>query len=231
MDNELVGSYDDLSAHNNFSLEGTNITLMDMLETVDGIIQDAAQGENPELVMNAARSLLGMSKVSGIALAKLLHGMRSIWPQLKVEDVDDKTFVREQIGVEPITLKRYIQTWDMFAGDYVPKDLAQRIMQRPMKDLIAISACVAHGFEPNKAQWRELASATNNAEVREILRKIKGTPPKKNSVTIMLDKDGTLHVMNGKGKHFIGNLVLDDKDPLVAKAVARIISHSGIVER
>lgn len=231
MDNELVGSYDDLSAHNDFSLEGRLVSLMDMLETVDGIIIDAAQNENPELVMNAARSLLGMSKVSGIALAKLLHGMRSIWNKLNIDDVDDKTLVREQLGIEPVTFKRYVQTWTMFDQGYVPKDLSQRIMQRPMKDLVAISSCVAHGFEPTKAQWRELASASNNAEVREILRKIKGTPPKKNSVTILLDKDGTLHVMNGKGKHFVGNLVIDDKDPLVAKAVARIISHSGIVER
>lgn len=226
------GSYDDVSSHNAFFLDERQITIMDMLETVDGIIIDAVQSETPEKIIHAARSLLGMSKVSGISLAKLLHGMKNVWEKLNIADVDDKTFIQEQLGVEPVTFRRYVQAWNMFDKNFVPKQLYPSILQRPMQDLVAIGSVVAQGYEPNKKQWKEIADATNSKEVRDVLREIKGTTAKKNSLTIMLEKDGTLSVItNTNGKHFIGNLVLSETDSYVAKAVDRIIKRSGIVER
>ena len=133
-----------------------------------------------------------------------------------------------------LTITRYCNVWEMYSGKYVPAKFQPKILARPVKDQVVISSALAQGHEFNETDWANLSNAVTNAEVRAIVQKAKNQPPRKSSLVIYLERDGSLTLWTGEGvrKH-IGNLDLDEEaiDPIVKKAIHRIVSSAGIVRK
>jgi hypothetical protein len=225
---DIYSNQDAVTGANAFFIDNKKVTLDDALKAVDDILKSTDEEK-----VAFIRSMLGMHKVSGIALAKFLHEWDKDW-DTDAHGQPFVDFIYNEVGLGRTTVVRYCNVWEMYSGKYVPDKFEPKILARPVKDQIVISAAIAQGHEFNDTEWANLSNAVTNAEVRAIVQKAKSQPPRKSSLVIYLERDGSLTVWTGEGvrKH-IGNLDLDEEaiDPIVKKAIHRIVSSSGIVRK
>jgi hypothetical protein len=92
---------------------------------------------------------------------------------------------------------------------------------------------VEQGHEITEDDWEKLAWCPDDNSVRKEIRKIKGVPPRKHSMIIMLDSDGELTVLFGEDSVpiYIGYLNIDIDDINVQAAISRIVENSNIIRR
>jgi hypothetical protein len=200
-----------------------------VLDKVEDVFAQSIKDKDPAIAFNAAKILIAATRIAGLGMAKLLFLMRDNWPQYHVPDnFEDVAY--EAIGLSKVTISRYIRIWEMFYSKDVPPQIVENLQQRPIKDLSAIATTWA-GYPIPDDKWEELAHAEDNSTVLEILREIKGEEPRKNSIILRLERNGTIRAWNRDQGHFVGYLNLDDgKDnEIVGKAIERIINGAGIM--
>jgi hypothetical protein len=198
----------------------------DILSQVDIVVNKALQEGDPEIGFNAGAILIKANRLAGIGLAKLAFKMRDRWDEFKIADPFSEV-ASMYWQLSKLTIDRYIRVWEMFDSGEIPNEFENKFLQRPMKDLIAISSMVASGFDVPEPMWEVLAEAPNNATVLAEIRDIKGVEPRGNPMIIHLERDGTLKAWkNGEGI-YIGYLALEEED--AQKAINRIIDKVGIV--
>lgn len=197
------------------------------LKEVTEFYERARGQKSIEVILSKAKELIVRFNSSGISLAKLLYMLKSDWDYYEVEDNFEDT-VFAIIGLHRTSIDRYLAVWTMFAERSISEKLKTKLEQLPMKSLIPISKTFEQGYYLSEEKLKELANAPDDATVRQILRNVKGTEPRKSGLMIVLKKSGDLVA---KGTKFIGWLALDDaeKDIDIAHAIERIIASAGIV--
>ena len=224
---------DDAPAPQEIFINGDVLTESDVLSAVDAVLEKLKETNDIRPVDNAIRSLLGIQKFSGLSLAKLLWGWKRWWIENKWDEQSGDTFedyVFSTHGLKKIHVDRYISVWDAYEKSAMPP----QIQSRPMKDQIAIAKAIQQGYEIPKADWKKLQRAGSNNEVLAILRKVKGQPPRKSSLMIYLERDGSLVAWTSDGeRHFVGYLNVGERenDPAIDKAINRLTKNSGVIER
>jgi len=204
-----------------------------LFDRIDAVLAQALEQKDPELAFSAGKSLLGAVRLGGLGLAKLLHGVNSRWKEYEYSG----TFyglAEDQLAIlAKATVDRYIAVWEMLTGSYLPNDIIDEVKAKTMRQLVPMASLIKQGYDVSTQDWRRLAHAVDANEVREIVREIKGKPPKKQSMKIVLEQDGTLNVWNGGKIVNIGYLdvKMELTDEIVAKAIERIVNNSGIVRR
>lgn len=220
-------------AVNEFQFNGEKIDMTDMLMGVDAVVERIRDTHSIQLINTAVRSLLGMQKLSGIALSKLLWNVNNMWSDLgQDEEIYDNLYATT--GLQRITIDRYIHVWNMFEVEHFPIELQRKLLQKPMKSLIVAANAVSQGYEISEDVWGAFADAHNEQEIRSIIRTEKGQAPRSNSLTIYLKRDGSLEAWTGGGEVInIGYLNIDNPDgnESLDKAIRRIVNSAGIVER
>lgn len=199
-----------------------------MLEQVDEIMLDAkSRGglAGATAALNAANQLISIQKVSGLGLAKLLYELNHDWTYFEV-DAEFSDFAFETLGIAKITIGRYIGVWEKFAEESMPLEL----MDRPIKDQVAISKMLEQGYEPDEEQWEHLINAPDNNTVLANIREIKGVEPRAFSLILRLARNGDLKALKGGDTYHIGWLNVMDDDPVVQKAINRLITAGVIRE-
>ena len=200
----------------------------DILSQVDVVIDRAVTEKDPEIVFNAGEVLIKANRLAGIGLAKLAFTMNDRWSEFEInEEFSDAASHYWQLS--KLTIDRYVRVWEMFDKEPIPNGQKDKLLQRPMKDLVAISNMTASGYPVPEPMWEVLAEAPNNATVLSEIRDIKGVEPRGNPLIIHMERDGTLRAWwSGEGKH-VGYLNVQDLDSTVQKAINRIIDKVGIV--
>jgi len=197
----------------------------DILSQVDIVVNKALEEGDPEIGFNAGATLIKANRLAGIGLAKLAFKMRDRWDEFGItDDFSDVASLYWQIS--KLTIDRYIRVWEMFDSKEIPDEFEDKLLQRPMKDLVAISNMVAAGYPVPVPMWEVLAEAPNNATVLAEIRDIKGVEPRGNPMIIHLERDGTLRAWKNSEGIYIGYLSLEFD---AQKAVNRIIDKVGIV--
>ena len=200
----------------------------DILSQVDVVIDRAVSEKDPEIVFNAGGVLLQVNRLAGIGIAKLAFTMKDRWGEFEINE-EFTDVASHYWKLSKLTIDRYIRVWEMFDKESIPSTQKDKLLQRPMKDLVAISNMVASGYPIPEPMWEVLAEAPNNATILAEVRDIKGTEPKTGSMIIHMERDGSLRAWrDGMGKH-VGYLNLEHQDADVEKAVNRIIDKVGIV--
>lgn len=216
---------------NRFHINGETIVLDDFLMSVDMILSRIKESKNINIVTDAIKSLLGMQKISGIALSKFLWSINDMWSELGISE-EFTDFIYATTGLQGITVQRYINVWNMFANGSIPSDLQSLLIKKPMKSLIVAATAISQGYEITEQGWLQFVEEGNEHSIRAIIRKEKGQAPRRNSLTIYLGRDGSLEAWIGDGEVLsIGYLNIDNKNENLQKAINRIITSSGIVVR
>lgn len=193
--------------------------------------------ENIYVILLKMQEMYKVTNMSGLGLAKFLWKVKNDWNKFRVDD-EFKDVIYQYVGIQPVNIERYINVWKLFETNQIPDNLKDNAMQLGIKSLIPIAKAREEGYEINETEWKELATATNDFEVREILREIKGETPRSVGLTLKLTRAGDIVAYTSKGRYFVGYLNLlneneeNDKDAYEAvnKAISRIISSSGIIK-
>ena len=201
-----------------------------ILEAVEAVVQKSLDEHNPDVAFGAGATLIRAARLSGIGLAKLLYLVYSNWTKYEI-DMDFYDAGCESLGMKRITLERYVRIWGMFDSGEVPETAVQTLLQRPMSDLNAVATAFASGFPITPEKWETIATAESGAAVLEIMREVKQSPPKGNTISLKLTRDGDIYAWY-KGESFhVGWLDINDAEEHepVKKAIDRIVSGSGIM--
>lgn len=209
------------------ALDTENVELLDWIRSKG---EESIQQRDISIIVAPLQAMVRMAKMNGLGLACGLYFIKQHWSDYEIDDeFEDYTFV--ELGLHRHTIDRYVDVWAMYDTKAMPDEIAPRIMQQNIKSQIPIAKAVAQGYEIDDATWEDLADATDYSEVAKIVREVKGKEPRKGSLQLFLDRDGTLHAISDGLMYDIGYLSIWEDEPVVGKAVDRIVSNSGILRR
>lgn len=203
-----------------------------VLNRIDEVIDESVEKHAALIALNVGRQLREISRISGLAVAKLIYGMRENWD--KYNDVNDsfEDVVSSYIDIHKDNVSRYANVWALFAENAVPKELEEDIQNRNIKDLIPIGLAISQGYEIEQKEWDKLAAAADYNTVLQVLREdVKNKPPRKGSLQLYMDRSGNIWAFQDEKRTFAGYLEIDDESEAVQKAVNRIISGAGIIRQ
>jgi hypothetical protein len=90
---------------------------------------------------------------------------------------------------------------------------------------------VSRGFDIESGDWEELADAPDYSTVSRKIREIKGVEPKKGSLQIYLEEDGTINAYYNDRIVYVGFLDVTSSNDTVQKTINRIVNGSGMIEK
>ena len=213
------------------NVDGKVLTRQSLLNKLDDVIVNLHQSGSDNEIKKAFTAMEEVNKVSGLAKAKLLYGWGNwygITDQANKHNEEFVDMVEGETGIKPITTRRYILAWSYIEDCTIPKE----VQDRPMDDLVKIATTLDADYDITAENWKEIKRAANSAEVREILRKIKGQEPRKSSTRKVLSRNGSLDLYDSQGgKHFVGNLEVKSDDELVQKFIRQLVQNLGVEEK
>jgi len=199
-------------------------------DRIDEILEKAFKEQDVNYALNACESLVKIAKLSGRSLATMLYKLKVHWNIFEVAETFEE-LAYPKIGLHPHTIERYVKVAEMFETHAIPAELEEQIKQRNMGELIPIANAVAQGYEFDAEDWKDLADSPDFSTISKKVRDIKGQPPRKSSLTIMIDSMGSLWAMDTVDREFIGSLEIENDEPLVKKAINRIIDNAGVMRQ
>jgi len=199
---------------------------IETLSEVDDIIRYALENKDPEYAFKYCNGLVRGMKENGIKLSKTLWMLESNWKQFDTGDEFVPTAL-DYMEIHEHTITRYVRVWEMFTH-YIPESSKDRLIERPMNVLIPVANAISQGYEIGDDVWKKLETSSQE-EVREFVREIKGTEPRKSALTLKLDTEGSIYGITNDGYYFIGSLEIKDDSEIVQKAIERIVSNAGIL--
>lgn len=200
----------------------------DLLGRVDSIVEDAVAQKNPDIAGDALVYMLNVSRVSGLVLAKTLYTLKFQWKNFNRRD-SFEGYIEDYCGVRKDTRERYIRVWEMLVSEDVPREYAEKIKLHPIKSLVPIATLWKQGYEVDSQQWLKLANAPDVATVNKIIREIKGVEPRKGSLQIVMEPDGSLFAWKNDIRYFVGHLNVDDDTVAVQEAIARLTGDGRVM--
>lgn len=218
----------------------TNPTTLDQLVDVDRILVRSLTAGDPLIATAYGVELKRSMAMKGLALAKLLYGIRLNWDMYMASGIDDEyeNFVEAQMGVSAQTARKYADMWgSIFAADYVPEEVKQQLQSKPINTLMMIAPAVEEGSLDEEDLQTVLVA--DDSKIRELVREARGRKTSSASAIVL-----SIQIRNGKHPRgtvlatqngvtqSIGKLNLDfDPSDFAHRAVARIVNSSHMLER
>ena len=201
----------------------------EILERIEIIIQKSVEERNAYTALDACKTLVQISKVSGVALAKALYLIEKNWDSYdEEEEFDDIAYI--YIGLHKHTVERYTILWKMYAEKLIPENVSEIIQQHNVKAQIPIARALEQGYEIDDAEWQKLSQAPDLTTVEKIIREdVKGKPPRRGSLQLWIDDLGSMWATYACGRFFVGSLEVDSDEEAVQKAIERIKKGAGIL--
>ena|SRR3989337_1568787 len=203
---------------------------LSILDRIDKILAEAVKQKDAYIALNACKTLVQVSKTSGLGLAKILYYIYTDWEDFGIEDKFED-IVYEYVGLHKYTVHKYVRVWAMHQENRIPAKYEQDIMQRNIKEQIPIANALVQGYDINEDNWEKLSNASDFNEVARIVREdIKNKEPSIDALRLRLDNMGAIWAYKAGEKRLVGALNIKDADEIVKQAVQRIINNCGIME-
>lgn len=210
-------------------ISGKAISEQDALDAVDATLKSLKETGDLEAIDIAEDTLLGLQRISGKALAKLLCGKKEWWDgtgQSKSRQCEFEDYEASRHGLKSTVIDRYVVVWQKMS------QFPEQFQLRPIRDLIPVAKALEQGYDIKPNIWKMLIRATSNAEIVTIVReKIKGKEARKSSRQLVLERDGSIKVYVEHEGKFVGYLDTKSKDKDVQQAIARILANTGIIKQ
>lgn len=208
------------------------------LQEVDEIIVRSVASGDPLIAAEYGLSLTRAAAMKGLALAKLLYGIRTNWELFQAAGVEDEfeNFAEAHIGVSPQTARKYSDMWrSIFESEFVADEIKEQLRSKPIKELLLITAAVEEGSFTDE-ELRTVVVA-DESKIRDMVAVARGKQStSSNAIKILLQvRDGkhprgTLISSYQGSTEVIGFLKMDLEGP-AQKAIARIINSAHLIER
>lgn len=205
----------------------------EIINNVNEFVQGCVDsGGNIDPIIENLTMLKGLTEKTGISLAWMLYKTKRLWHQFDVGDNFEDTMVA-RTGLNPTTVKRYIRVAELI--DNCPPDHQDALIDKGIGKLIPAANALSQGYDFKDETWAELAETDKDDLADYVSQNIKGgSGTRSNGLKITMDRDGSLWAFDGQdNRHFIGSLEVGvaESEPVVDKAINRIVSNSNIVRR
>lgn len=203
---------------------------LSILDRIDKILAKAVAEKDAYIALNACKSLVTVSKISGLGLAKILYNVFTLWDEFEIQDAFDDV-VYEYVGLHKYTVHKYVRVWAMHQEKRIPAKYEQEILQRNIREQIPIANALVQGYKIDDENWDKLSNASDFNEVAKIVREdIKGKEPSIDALRLQLGIMGEIWAYKAGQKRLVGALNIRDEDEIVKQAIQRIINNCGIME-
>jgi len=206
------------------------IRSQDTLYAIEKIVENSIENGDAFIALNACKSLIKLSKISGITLAKGLYLIKENWEHYNMDEPFER-IAYVAIGVHPDTVNRYVEVWELFAKNKIPKPYVDKLKSQNIKSLIPIAKAVKQGYELDDKDWKALANAPDFYTIQNEIREIKGQEPRKSTLQLRLDEYGSIWAWKRNERYFVGSLEIDDEEEVVQQAISKITRNSGILQQ
>jgi len=200
------------------------------LQNIKEHLINAVETRDANRAFGIIKQLRLASQLSGLSLAQALWIIRDSWDRFEV-DGEFEEIAFERIGLHKSTVREYCRVWDLFEEGYIPLGLESRFKSKNIKDLKYIANTVSRGFDIEQSDWEDLADAPDYSSISKKIREIKGVEPKKGSLQLYLEEDGTINAWYNDRIVYVGYLDITSFDDIVQKSISRITSGSGMIEK
>lgn len=216
----IVGSYD----------QPLSVDAESFLSRLDEYIEQSIKEKSPDKLFNIALQLRKASQLSGIGLAKVIWYLKRSWKEFETNgDFYEEAAIR--LGVQPHTVDRYASVWSMFERQEIPKEFELKFKERNIKELVPIAKALEQGYEIDGENWKQLNKAPDFSTVSKKIRDIKGKPPRKGSMQLFLERDGSINANSNGQVEIVGWLDVGNENDIVQNAIKRISNSSGMIAR
>lgn len=199
---------------------------LSLLDVFDKAIDNAIENKDLDAAMIVGVKLIKAARLSGLGLARVLFKLYENWECFNSGD-DFIDTVSSYLGLHPHTIDRYVKIQMLL--NVAP--IREQLEQKSINELRPIANAVAQGYEIKEEQWKKLADAPDAATVAQIVRdEIKGTEPRKSSLQLHLDREGTIWAFVDQERFFVGSLEVSAQEPEIKQAIQRIKTSAGMLE-
>jgi hypothetical protein len=209
--------------------------LLKELTRAEEVIDNVLKSRSLDEMMSYGRLLNQVEGVTGVTKMRFLFLAQKKWPEWQAQSIVDDTWedtLRAGIGITPNAAKKYIRAWEtLWEGRAIPDGLRNDWLGKPVSHWVRL---VGTADKLTKPQWDAATKARYDTEVAEIAKAARGGKARTSSekrITLQLKRDGTLRAWQGGGQpQTVGKLDLKNKNTVVVRSIARILSAAGIVE-
>ena len=231
--NDLALSEETAISPSEVFLDGASITEFDLESTCQGIIFRLNETNDTTEMEQAVTNLNGVEKFAARAKSKLIFAWSEWFKKSDNSDVFAKWYV-QKFGGEELTVQKHQAIGELLMSDDVP----EMVKQLNSKELVSVARARQGGYDLVDS-WEEIAHAGSEAEVNQIVRKVKGKPERQGTLNIKVYGDGSIMGFMGDAVANLGWLNFADRDSDETKeeiknvlkiGIARIINNSRAKE-
>lgn len=207
-------------------------------EEVDRVLGQIEATGNFDAGFEYINAIMDVGKGLDQEIGKLVIGMEKLWVPSEHEGEKFLDAAIRKTELSPDTVNRHMAINAFFLETEIPEHVLPIIKDAGQKSLIRIAKAVTkHEFTTES--WEKIAESTMGGEksVGLVLQKITKTEPRSNWLFITWDDRGVLtaHAKDketGEMVHVeIGRLHKNNKNPIVQKAITRIVTNADIKDK
>lgn len=199
-------------------------------ELADRIIDKVEETKDPYYALDNLMSFERLVNITGIAKAKVMHYLLNHWNDFGLE-ISFMEAMTHYSGLSSRTLvKRYVDIWDLFSSGKIPRQYQEAIKKKPINNITPLIATLDAGYNLTEDQWEEVVDAPTNRDMYVIMREIKGSEPKSDSLFFAVDRaTGLIYVINQTVKYVIGKIAINVKEDAAKRGIERLITQMGMM--
>lgn len=206
-----------------------NVSPDTVFKTIDDIVQHAVATRDGELVIEMILDIKKVNQLSGLGLAWALYKSYLYWHNFDIGD-DFVDTVEARTGISKDTITYAVEICQLIES--TPDEYVDRIKSKNIMSLRRAAKAYAQGYDIEDEQWEKLADAPDDNTFIKIVRdEIKSEEPRTSLLQVFLERDGTINAWTKEGSGYVGYLDLESDDPIVQKAVKRIIGNARLIVR
>jgi hypothetical protein len=227
--NDLALSEETAISPSEVFLDGASITELDLESTCAGIVRRLGETNDTSEIEQAVTNLNGVEKFAARAKSKLIFAWSEWFKKSDNSEVFAKWYT-QKFGGEELTVQKHQAIGELLMSNEVPDS----VKQLNTKELVSVARAKQSGYNLS-GEWEEIAHAGSEAEVNQIVRKVKGKPERQGTLNLKIYQDGSIMAFMGDTIVNIGWLNYDDRDDentpedkkkVLEIGIARIINNS-----
>jgi hypothetical protein len=202
------------------SIPRTDIVQTEFLTQAEVVVREVVENKNFDAGFQFINDLHAQGKAFDDAIGMMLNGMSEAWIPDEHDGEKFEQATLRKTGLAPVTVQRHLNIQKALPS--VPDEYREEIQKMSFREKIQVANLIHGGYEITQENYRDLAEAIDDKDVRRIARKIKGVEPRSNWLSITMDEHGVLTVHTVRGHVEVGRLNTWDDNPDVQKAIARL---------
>lgn len=197
------------------------------LSEIEHVVSKAVESRTDYELVMLARKFRVSAQIRGVSLASLFAEWKKNTLAFGVSAEDWVDHVTTNTGYSKQTVEKYVEVW--IALKSAPETLFPLLAGKPIEGLLLLPATVREGLMDEEA-WKRIADATDKNAIRDTVRELRGEATSSGTtITIRMNRDGTLEAFQNGERMAIGYLVPDrDMPDFAVAAVDRIVNGAGI---